>query len=650
VYDKLSDGTLAGRPVRYGDCAILLRAMQYKSEQIASVLRRQGVPVHAESRTGFFEATEVRDVIALLQVLDNQRQDIPLATLLRSPLSGIEHPEDAMATAVLAFRDEREPPPFHVAVARYAREQEDDLAHALRRLFTRLEQWRTDARRRPVAELIWSIYESTGYLTYVTGLDGGEQRRANLLGLHERARQFGEFQRQDLARFLEFLASLETEADLGQPSAASEAEDAVRIMSVHGSKGLEFPVVVLPDLGKQFNLSDTYGSLLFDRHAYLGLQVVDDERLARYPSLPWVIVQERIKAQALAEELRVLYVAMTRAREHLILIGTEGNCDSFETLRELYAQHTGPLPPDAVLGARCYLQWLASAAAALEAAGLRQIDVQEHKRDEINAWTAEMAKAGEKSDFSVQVSSLRPLEPAPPPDAAAAQVIERLRFAYPHETQSRTAAAKSVTSIVKPPELREPVLIPDDGETGEPADLPPLFVEDRPLTAADIGTATHVLMQHLDFARAQQDGGVEAQIDELIARHLLSPRDAAAIDRAGVEWFVRSSLGQELASKEDRLHRELPLYFARPECDPKPADPMDLVMIRGRIDLMLREDDGLTVIDYKTDRVDETTIDARADLYRQQLRLYAEALEAISQQKVKAAKLVFLHARKIVTC
>ena len=234
-------------------------------------LRDAGIPVHSESRTGYFEATEINDVLSLLTVLDNARQDVPLATVMRSPLGNFD--EDSLARIRLVDGEG----PFHLAVMKYAREQKDELADKLRSFLAQIEQWRVLARRRPLAEVIWTIYQESGYLAFCCGLSDGQQREANLIGLHERARQFGSFRRQGLGRFLEFLEKLKADSDLGEESVASEADDAVRIMSIHRAKGLEFPVVLLADLGKAINLADSQGTILMERTAGLGLAVVDEE-------------------------------------------------------------------------------------------------------------------------------------------------------------------------------------------------------------------------------------------------------------------------------------------------------------------------------------------------------------------------------------
>ena len=268
--------------------------------------------------------------------------------MLRSPLGNLSEPETSLACIRSAYPEQV---PFHQAVIRYRDDYDDALAARLKVFFEQIRAWRQASQRLPLAEVIWSIYQQTGYLAYVEGLHNGPQRARNLMHLHERAGEFGTFQSRGLSRFLRFLDQLREETDLGQPSIASEADDVVRVMSIHRSKGLEYPVVIIPDLGKAINVQDSRGAILADRAAGLGMVVVDEAKRCRYPSLASTLVHHRLKQQTLAEELRVLYVAMTRAREHLILIGT---CDSGmpEKWGSRWQGHTGPVPTDAILSAR----------------------------------------------------------------------------------------------------------------------------------------------------------------------------------------------------------------------------------------------------------------------------------------------------------
>ena len=650
----------AARPLQYRDIVVLLRSMKVKGQQYADVLRAAGVPTHVDAGTGYFESMEVNDVLALLRVLDNRAQDVPLAAVLRGPIAALPEPEDALARIRIAYPSKAVA--FHDAVRRYAREQDDELAAKLRDVLGRLDAWRRQAQRRPLAELIWDIYDSTGYLAFCAGLRDGEQRKANLVDLHDRARQFGSFQRQGLARFLEFLRQLQDESDLGQPSVVGESEDVVRVMTVHRSKGLEFPVVFLPDLGKDINLRDCAGSILVDRQAMFGMEVVDDVRRVRYPSLASTLVQSRLRRQAMAEELRVLYVAMTRAQEHLVCVGT-ARATAPETWRARWRGHAGALPSDDVLNAGSMLDWLGAVAAATGSA--RQpppLEMITHDADAIRGWPTPDSLRPVDGARQQRLARLEPLEPTPPDgDPAAAEIIARLTTPYPFERFTKLPAVEAATALTKkgkvaptPPaaaaRARGGRLSPDFTRTLE---LPRAVRTELKPSAADVGEATHLVLQHLNFGRPCDQADLKAQVSQLVERRLIAPAAAESVDVDSICWLAGSAIGELLRAHATTARRELPLYLALPPHELDPAarsdDPQDRVMVRSRADALVRTPRGLEVVDYKTDRVDESTLDARVEYYRAQMDLYRRAIKAVTGEPVAAVHLVFLAARRVVT-
>ncbi len=649
IYDRMLKAT---RSIRAGDIAVLMRSMRFKAEQFKQTLNGRGVMSHCDSGSGFFETMEVRDLLALLKVLDNRRQDIPLAAVLRSPIAAIENAEDALATIRLAYPGRREAAvPFHEAVVRYAVEHDDALADQLRNLMKQLNAWRDSAQRRPLAEVIWQILDETKYLAFVEGLEDGAQRVANLVLLHDRARQFGTFRRQSLGRFMRFLDSLREESDLGAASVAAGADDVVRIMSVHASKGLEFPVVFVPDLGKRHNLRDAGGAILFDREAGIGLQVCDDERQIRYPSLASTMVSERLRRQMLAEEMRILYVAMTRAREKLILLGTckEGTHDRW---KQDWSSHTDALPTDAVLGGGCMLDWLGPAMAAMRADADLSFDIVTHPAGED---FGDPSKERRQS-IPVPIQRLEPLTPAVPLsiNADAAALWTRLTRPYRFDAFTREPATRAMTAASKSP------MTPVDGRdtTAANADASQLLRRPRTLTAeikpnaAEIGLATHAFFEHLDFHKEPDRSALEHHRDDLVARQILEPSVAALIDLASVEWMLQSEVGELLRTHADILLREVPINIA----EPLPADDtltpfcdrdLDRAVLRGRVDAIIPLTSGPIIIDFKTDRVSGDALERRFDLYRRQLELYSGALATLVGTKVKRAITVFLQARLI---
>lgn len=619
------------RDVTYADIAILLRAKRYKADQFAAVLRQAGIPVHAEGGTGFFGAQEIRDILALLHVLDNPQQDLPLAALLRSPLVGLAEPEDSLARLRLAYSKPDDPPPFHRTVRLYASEHDDELAAFLKGFWKRIDNWREQAQTRPLAEVIWSIYETTGYLVYCAGLVDGRQRRANLMLLHRRAAQFDSFRRQGLARFINFLDSLESETDAGQAPVATEAGDAVRIMTIHQSKGLEFPVVIVPDMGKAINLSDCHGPILIHREAGVGIETPDFERRARYPSLAWTVIEARHRTSTMAEELRVLYVAMTRAKEHLILVGT-AKADCVEQWKARWSTHDGPLPVDHIVGSRSMLEWLGPIAVSTTSLSPPPLEIVQHasapQQQVVNARSLPPEAAFHK------LAKLEPLPFPPPTDPAAEAVMERINFKYPYRELTKMPASQPVTSVghARASRDHEPKIL---------ALRKPSFA-DATISAADVGTATHIVLQHLRFDRHD----VESQIEQMVQRRILTAAQAKCVDRDCITWLLGTDLGRSMAEAGDQLLRELPIYLALPGVPTGSTD--DQIMLRGRLDAFVPGPDGGVIVDYKTDKVTPETVRRRADEYRGQMAICSQALEKITGRKPVMVCLVFLSLRDIM--
>jgi ATP-dependent helicase/nuclease subunit A len=598
--------------------------------------------VHHSSGSGFFHAQEIRDVLAVLNLLDNQNQDVPLAAALRSPLVQLPNAEESLANARMAYPDV----PFHRAIYQYAGEKDDELAMHLKAFVAQLTTWREAAQRESVADVLTRIYESTRYLTYVSGLHSGQQRVANLLELQDHARRFATFQRQGVSRFMELINQLEAETDMQMPSVESEADNTVRIMSIHGSKGLEFPVVFLPDMGKMINLSDANGSILAERSIGIALHVADPERRVRYPSLASALVHRRIKQQSLAEEMRVLYVAMTRAREHLVLIGT-GNADCVDKWRSRWGNWAGPLPAETILGVRTMLDWLGPVWAATEKSDRPIFTLIQHSEQDVATWAARKAQRPKFSPLQEQLSRLEPLAELPPGGEKAHEIIEQIGFIYPHQAMTLVSAAQSITLSAKPV-LHDRQSSPPTHAPPDSLPLPTFMLEKslqhQTIAGVDIGTATHLLLQHLDFARATSAESIDAQIEVLVSQRLLLPAQAPLVDREAVWWFVQSELGKTIRQHLTELRREIPVTYVIP-ADGGNAD--DQILIRGRLDLLIPLASGQIIIDYKTDRVDGDAFRRRIDTYRGQMMAYKQAIERITQRPVAEIYLIFLHARRI---
>jgi ATP-dependent helicase/nuclease subunit A len=649
VSQRDPSSALSLRPIEYRDIVILLRATRFHSDDYAQILRQRNIPVFNDNGGGFFDAMEIRDTLSLLRLLDNQRQDIPLAAVLRSPLIGLPDAEDSLARIRLAYPPDIHPIPFHEAATRYAADQDDELAAHLRDFYRDLEGWRTLSRQQPIAQLIWTIYEQTGYLAFTSGLHDGRQRVANLIFLYEKARKFGDFSRQGLYRFNQYLESLREEFDSGQSPQLGEAENAVRIMSIHRSKGLEFPVVFIPELGKRINFQSGQGNILADRRAGLGLTAIDRAKRIRYPSLASVMVAHRLRHQTLAEEMRILYVAMTRAKEHLILTGSCRE-DAPEAWLSAHVGRAGPLPANLIQGAKTILDWLGPAWAMQPNETAIKLD--RHSSSEIREWLESHDPTRPHPPPPESLAQLKPLSPAPDPDPAAEEVIKRLTRQYQFKAFTHLPASEPLAALAKSTSTTPGATRPSPASPSDQSPLAdPLFLlGQQPLAPEERGTATHLLLEHLDFS--QSSDSLSLQLSKLVECEILSPAQSSAVNLDDLLWLFNSDLGKFLRANAKNLLRELPVnfpYTLSPVPDPA-ADPLDRTMLRGRIDLLIPDEKGFILLDYKTDDIrSPNLLQTRADFYKPQLALYSDAITKITGRPVHTAHLAFLAARQIIT-
>jgi len=656
------DGAPRARPIAFRDIVILLRSLPFKAEPIAEILGRMGIPVRIENKATPLGSTECNDLMSLLRLLDNPLQDISLAAFLRSPLLRDPLSESDLLAVRLAYPDV----PFHEAVARYTHEGADEtLRTRLAEVQAFLDRYRHRIRERPVADVLWEICEETQYTAYVAGLPGGRQRYDRLVQLHELARQFGRFARQGLRRFLHFLDELLERGEAPPRSGVQGGEDdVVRIMTIHASKGLEFPVVVLADLGKKFNLEDTREPVLLDRRHGLGLDVTDPERRIRYPSLLRQVAAEHIRQESLSEELRVLYVALTRAREHLVLVGRT-RPEKVYAAREAAGMH-GPVPQLELEAASNSLAWLLAALAAAPRGVVdwlcegsestkSLVSVRVYHRDETDAWRAAMRVDPEHAKHLENLAELAPLPPSEPvADGDEVEpLIKALSYAYPATELTALPARIGVTELKRRWDSLADPLERGAFARGSVAPERPRFLQDVPSVApAELGMATHRFLQLLDLARPCDAADLERQREHLLRQGRLSSSEAERILLDGVQWFFETPLGKRVRERANEIRREV-AFVARAcptELDAfaRPIDPEDFVLVRGMIDLVLPADDGLEIIDYKTDVVEKQHILQRAEHYRSQVGHYADCLQAISGKRVTRRWLVFLQARSIV--
>jgi ATP-dependent helicase/nuclease subunit A len=667
IYDKQENKF---RDVEYRDIVILMRSLAKKANDYVEVLRLAGVPVSCQSSAGYFEATEISDCLCLLKVLDNPQRDIELAAALRSPFFGISDTE--LAKIKIHSETDEHNKNFYDRVAEYCNSGRDaKLAGRLKGILNALEQWRTLARRGNLADLIWQAYRQTGFLSFVSALPNGQARRANLLKLHDRAIQFEGFASSagipSLTRFVEFIEKLqEAGEDWAPAEPESAAGNAVRILSVHKSKGLEFPVVFLAELDSRFNKRDIQRDFLADAGDTLGLQIIDRESNSKLRSLAHEVIAEQKLSTALAEEMRILYVATTRARDRLILSACEklSNCRTIICNGFFFGDE--PIPSWQLRWCQSPLDWV-----------LYGLSDQKNLHSVLET---ELAARGDDHDlFSIKVYEQRELEQlsgyilklkrdksrrlAPTAkklqtkrteSKLLSQVKESLSWRYEFGDAPLLPAKTSVTAITH----RNDEYVKIDYSTA--LERKPKAVLSADLASAVegrlMGTATHLVIAQLDLASPVTKEAIEKVIDKLLADDAITEAVAEHIDTKSIITFFQRDLGRLVLDSENTVCREWPFTFAMPASEwkleglDKPQHDklntqhaiQDTIIVQGIIDMLVLTPDGLVVIDFKTDRINAEKVSERAELYRRQLELYGRAASAILKSKIIGKWLYFL--------
>jgi ATP-dependent helicase/nuclease subunit A len=657
IYDK---ETRVYRPVQYQDIVILMRSMG-DANDYSEVLSLAGIPVHSQSAAGYFEATEISDSLALLKVLDNPQRDIELAALLRSPMFGVSDSE-LLKIRLTGGKDIG----FYECLCAYVTSGPDtDLKKKLVGILDTLQQWRTLAAREGIANMLWQAYRETGYLSFVAALPKGRQRRANILNLHSRAIQFAGFVTTpgaSLGAFVEFVEKLVDEGQDYKPAdVMAPGENAVRIMSVHKSKGLEFPVVFLAGMEKGFNLRDIAGDCLFDEKTTLGLGIIDPRKRIRLRSMANEVIAARKLSASLAEEMRIFYVALTRARERLILTAAQKAEKCRKLLRNGLAIRQGPLPEWMLSSCRSSLEWLLyglsdrkemhDAFQTGDSATLANTDllsvhiVAAAEQDSLAEGIAAMKKnhfagasngGGNASDKEVADLLTR--------------VTSSLTWKYPSQAATQTCAKTSVTQLTH------------RGDEFAAIDYSAAF-EQIPLTLKSdpdslaieprtLGTATHLVIQSLDITRPVNEKAVRDTIGNLVSTGALGKDAAEAVDAGGIAAFFGMDVGKFVQANSGSVMREWPFTFAMPlaEYDPNAGDAAtgEKVIVQGIIDLLVRLPERLVIVDFKTDRVSKNYAPQRAETYRGQIGLYGRAAGTILNCPVVEKWLYFLSCRELV--
>lgn len=651
------------RPVQYKDIVILLRTVSGWADTFGSVLTERGIPNFTGSQSGYFSAAEVRTVLSYLQVLDNPRQDIPLAAVLHSAIGGLDEEELAW------IRSESEDGSFYECCRSYLESGADKaIKEKLAHFFDMLERFRTRAEYTPVHLLLWEILDETGYGAYAQALPAGSQRKANLDMLVEKAIAYEATSYRGLYHFVRYIENLKKyEVDYGEANIGSESDNTVRIMSIHKSKGLEFPVVFVCGMAKQFNETDSRAKAVMHPSLGIGCDCVDTRLRTRQASLLKKIIQKTTSMENLGEEMRVLYVAMTRAKEKLILTGCVGNMEEQAAKWSQTAATPGEtLPYSSLTGASSYLDWVMPALMRHPDARMLALSLHiPYEEFDQSVWKKGMEKEKpvDKTDafsthyeFYAMAKELFEAEEFRQADKEQASLAALLNpdlsvcvdeearkylahvfsedFAYQYERGQKIAGKLSVSELKKRSQEPEETDAKQLYAPEEEEIIPGFYRTDVQVKGAARGTLYHTFMENLDFSKKEE---LRMQLEELVNCGKMSWDEASAVRLSDIRRFLKTKTGKgmEQAARAGKLHREQPFVLGVPaETIQKEWSGDETVLVQGIIDAWFEDEDGAVIlVDYKTDHIADR--EKLAERYRGQLSYYAQALEQLTGRTVK---------------
>lgn len=659
VYDKK---TGSERALMYRDIVILMRSMS-QAPTMVEEFKQQGIGVYANISSGYFEATEVTIMLSLLKVIDNPAQDIPLASVLRSPIVALSEEEMAL------LRIYHKKGSYWDAVSAYCRDSRrsgEELSEKILPFFMNIDKWRSMARKGALSELIWQLYRDTNFYDFVGGLPGGKQRQANLRAFYDRARQYEETSFRGLFRFLRFIEKMtERGSDLGVARSLSEQEDVVRIMTIHSSKGLEFPVVFIAGLAKQFNLQDMKKKFLLDKEYGFAADYVNAEKRISYPSIAMLAFKKKKLMEQLAEEMRILYVALTRAKEKLYLVASVKNAG-----KQMQRWQTAGTNDEWLLkdyeraSARSYLDWIVPALNRhrdfnhSKASERKVTLVEEEITNHPSSWRIVTTSSEEVQQLSEKIERteddylerVRLQEKVPVSSPHHTEVVARFSWDYPYGDATNHRSKQSVSEIKRQREISDEYSGTDLLRPFKKAITSrPRFMQEKALSPAERGTALHLVMQHVDLTKPVNSESIKMLLERMVERELLTEEQVQVVSPQHIVGFFETSVGKRMLQAK-KVQREVPftLSLRAKEIYPAWEGSDEPVFIQGVIDCMFEDEEGFVLVDYKSDGITdrykggfEEAKSILADRYRVQLELYTKAIEQITRRKVTQKYLFF---------
>ena len=587
------------RKLQCKDIVILLR----KTSKVAPIYEKEltdiGYPVFSDIGTNYFETIEIQTIMSLLKIISNPDNDIALVTVLRSPIGNFTDNE------LIEIRMEDRNKSFYDTILSSKVHKEK-----INQFLDLIEDFRVKEEYLKLDELIWYIYEKTGYYNYVSLMTNGNIKTANLRMLFEKAKDYEQGSFKGLYNFIRFIDKVtKSGSDMGAPKLIGENEDVIRIMSIHKSKGLEFPVVFLCGTGNWFNLTDLNDNILIHYELGLGPKYINYERKITYNTLAKEAIRCELRRELKEEEMRLLYVALTRAREKLIITGIDKNLEKSIKNKEEILQTNGGKPTKAMLqNAKSFLDWIEIVNLS-DSQMKNLVDVYEYKKNE-RFETEKCNKEDEKTK-----REKRKINP---------EIDKILTWEYPNIEETKIEGKSSVSKIAK--------------KTEEPTKVEikkPKFLEgDLPLNKAEIGTTVHLVMQKLDFKQNYSMKKIDELLEELEQKEIITTKQKQAVPKQEILKFTNSDLFKEISDAKE-VYKEQPFYLNIPVKELYKSKSNENILVQGIIDLYYITKEGqIVLVDYKTDFVPENNENYLKEKYTPQLNLYKRAIEKALHRQV----------------
>ena len=623
------------RDIKYRDIAILLRSTKAKAPIFEKELIEKDIPVYSDMSSEYIDTMEIQTILSLLKIIDNPMQDIPLVTVMRSSIGKFTDNE------LVEIRLADQHSDFYTTLLKSKLSVSTELKGKIERFLSELDKWREEQEYLSLDELIWKIYEDTGFLNYMGVLPNGMLRQENLKMLFERAKQYESASFKGLFNFIRFIERLHSSSgDLSSAKMIGENEDVVRIMSIHKSKGLEFPIVFLASSSSQFNLMDLNKDILLDQELGLGVKYIDYDMQVKYDTLTKLALRNKELNSVYSEEMRILYVALTRAKEKLYITGIKKDFskekENIENMLSIYNKQKGKINPILVKKYKTYLDWILMVYYS-------DFDKMKNLAD-VNIFVKDDLIKELKPEEKQEIDLIRMIEENSKEvtDIEIKKVENELSFEYEYKADTLIPSKTSITAIAHKnmEEARYNATDEIEVENYEEDEITfpvPKFLnneDEEKITASKRGTIMHLCMKNLDFSKEYEIQDVKNLVEELKNKDIITEKEANSVNINQILKFTKSDVWEELKSAKE-YHKEEPFYINVPASKVQETESTANILAQGIIDLYyIDKSDNLVLLDYKTDYVTEGEKDILIKRYTPQLLLYKEALENALNGKV----------------